>query len=355
MTAALSACAFLPAEDDPLLPPVLNAYERRQLSVISVRRDDLVQTRTISCRSRPLREETYGFQVGGIYIDRVYVSVGDSVKAGDMLAELERKDILAQAEEAKIAVKKQEFALEQARDDSGLRREAFLISDQTGYEVSASAAFDPEYLAGVSGTFNKIYGDYLFRVAYAERMLEIANRKLDMLLSMAEERVVYSAIDGVVSYAIRYSPENRSVAGEKAFTISDASELVYVVTGDDALFFTAGEIYSMKVSKTNIDMLALSPEDIGEPPPRNPVMYFTPGDLTAGLATYGYIIVEINRRDNVLYLPSNAIIQVGDGFAVYREGESGFRELSPVETGVTISGKTEIISGLLEGDEVIFD
>ena len=186
-------------------------------------------------------------------------------------------------------------------------------------------------------------------------MLEIAERKLATLLEIADERVIYATIDGVVSYAQRYTPQDRSIADDKAFTISDASELIYTVTGDDALFFTPDEIYSMKISKAYLDMRAVAPEEIGEDTPTHPVMYFVPEDLTAGLATYGYITVETNRRDGVLYLPAAAIIQVGEEFAVYRIGESGFRELTPVEIGVTITGKTEIISGLSEGDEVILD
>ena len=139
------------------------------------------------------------------------------------------------------------------------------------------------------------------------------------------------------------------------FTVSDASEMIYTVTGSEALFFTPGEVYSMKISKTFIDIRAVAPEELGEPTPKDPVIYFVPDDLTSGLASYGYITVETNRRDNVLYLPANAIIQVGDNYAVYRVGESGFRELKSVEIGVTISGKTEIVKGLSEGDEVILD
>jgi hypothetical protein len=145
------------------------------------------------------------------------------------------------------------------------------------------------------------------------------------------------------------------VAGEKVFTVSDASELVYTVTGDDALFFTPGGVYTMKISKAFLDMTAVSPEDFGEPPSKEPVIYFIPNDLTAGLASYGYISVETDRRDDALYLPASAIIQVGDNYAVYRVGETGFRELAMVGKGVTISGKTEILGGLSEGDEVILD
>ena len=402
----------------------------------AVRRDDLVQTKTISCRSRPIREQSYSFPVGGIYVDRIYVSVGDSVSAGDILAELERKDILTQVEEAKIAVRKQEFALDLARDDTALRREAFYLELFTGepvnlVEMAANSAMDTvadeadaadeavdvddvdttdvteaadevnsndgdamdeatvdvddadsaadepagdfvdtvddavdtaeddharqEEIRVRKAYFERPYEDYKFRVAYAERQLEIAQRKLNTLEEIADERVIYAGIDGVVSYAQRFQPQDRSVADDKVFTISDASELIYTVMGDEVQFFTPGVVYSMKISKAFLEMRAVSPEEFGEPETKTPVMYFFPEDLTAGLATYGYITVEVNRRDNVLYLPSAAIIQVGEEFAVYRVGESGFRELAPVEIGITISGKTEIQSGLSEGDEVILD
>ncbi|MCL2059329.1 MAG: biotin/lipoyl-binding protein [Oscillospiraceae bacterium] len=372
LAVALSACAFLPTEDDPLPPPMLSAYENRQPAMAVVRRDDLVQTRTISCRSRPIREQTYSFPIGGIYVDRVYVTVGDSVRAGDMLAELERKEILTQVEEAKIAVRKQEYALEQAMDDTALRREYYNV--QYMAEAQEQALEQPVDWAALIRRYDKAVEDYEFAVSYAEKLLEISQRKLDTLLTMADERVIYATIDGVVSYAQRYSNDDRSIAGDKVFTVSDASELIYSVSGDDTKFFTIGEVYQMKVSKSFLDIRAVSPEDIGETPSgggsgssggsssgsggsssssSSQVIYFVPDDLATGLASYGYITVETDRRDNVLYLPANAIIQVGDAHAVYRVGESGFRELAPVEIGVTITGKTEIISGLSEGDEVI--
>ena len=371
--ALLSGCSFLPTEEEPLAAPVLSPYERRTYTTVAVRRDDLVQTKTISCRCRPVREESYSFSVGGLYIENVYFAVGDPILAGDMIAELERKDVLTQVEEAKIAVKKQEYALGLAKEDIGLRRERLRIQSELGAsggavmlaespdELRGAAAktmaeFDAAKLDECVARYAKAFNEYLFGVSYEEKRLEIAERKLATLLEMAEERVIYATIDGVISYAQRFTAESRSVAGERAFTISDASELVFVVSGDDALYFAPGEIYQMKVSKSLLDMRAVSPEEFGETPSEdNPVVYFVPVDLTAGLASYGYIVVEVNRRDGALYLPASAIIQVGDGYAVYRIGESGFRELSPVEKGVTISGKTEILSGLVEGDEVIID
>jgi len=359
MLAALSACAILPTEDTPLAAPVLRDYERRQPTLVAVRRDDLVRTKTISCRSRPVREQSYSFEVGGIYIDRIYVSVGDSVKAGDLLAELDRKDILNQVDEGRIAVRKQEFALELAMDDTSLQRDAYIISlmqKEIDKLVLARKDVPPEQAAELDAAkarYEKAHEDYLFNVAYAEQMLEIAERKLETLLEIAEERVIYTTIDGVVSYVQRFLPGARSVADERVFTISDSSELLYTVTGEDALFFTPGEVYSMRVSKSFHDMRAVSREDIGDEESGMPVMYFIPEDLSSGLATYGYITVETERRDSALFLPSAAIIQVGDNFVVYRTGEHGFRELAYIEVGVTISGKTEILSGLVEGDEVI--
>jgi len=366
LSPALSACSILPTEDEPLPPPVLNQYERQQMVLVSVRRDNLVQTKTISCRSRPIREQSYSFPVGGHYIGNVYFSVGDTVKAGDMLAELERKDILVQVEEARINVRKLEFALELASDDTALRREKYKIqtlSKSTGDggeaasedELEARKKQIEDELEAHRKQYDKIAADYEFNVSYAKRKLEIAQRLLDNLLEIAEERVIYATIDGVISYAQKFSAEDRSVAGDKVFTVSDASELIYIVSGDDALFFTPGETYSMKLSKSFIDMLAVSPEEFNEPPSKEPVIFFKTTDFTAGLASYGYISIETNRRDDALYLPAAAIIQVGDGYAVYRVGAEGFRELAPIEKGVTISGKTEILGGLSEGDEVILD
>jgi RND family efflux transporter MFP subunit len=72
------------------------------------------------------------------------------------------------------------------------------------------------------------------------------------------------------------------------------------------------------------------------------------------------LLVELDRRPEVLTVPEEAIVAAGDGPAVFVASTSaeGFRAFTrvkrvPVETGGRAGGRVEIVSGLRDGDRVV--
>ena len=63
--------------------------------------------------------------------------------------------------------------------------------------------------------------------------------------------------------------------------------------------------------------------------------------------------IEKNVLKNVLYVPEDAIVYVGNDNYVYVLDEDGFRHGVQVQTGATIDGYTVIEDGLKEGDKVV--
>ena len=77
--------------------------------------------------------------------------------------------------------------------------------------------------------------------------------------------------------------------------------------------------------------------------------------LAAALADgdRGAVTLELDRREDVLYVNASAVKHMDDKRFVYVQDENGLRAMAEVETGFEAGGFVEILSGLEEGDAVI--
>ena len=82
------------------------------------------------------------------------------------------------------------------------------------------------------------------------------------------------------------------------------------------------------------------------------VAFATPRDQT-GVGEYGEVTIKLPAMDNVRSVPSAAVkhFEQRDGVWTLQDGRTKFK---PVITGVaTLDGRTQIVEGLNDGDEVI--
>ena len=66
---------------------------------------------------------------------------------------------------------------------------------------------------------------------------------------------------------------------------------------------------------------------------------------------FANVALSVGTKDSALTLPEDCLFPQTGGFAVYRDA-GGVAELVPVETGLRIPGRVEILSGLKAGDLV---
>ena len=85
-TLGISGCNLMPREEQLPQAPVIEEYEGAEYTQTTVYRGDLVRTTTIYCNYVPVKEEDYSFSLGGEYIQDIYVTKGQQVKAGELLA-----------------------------------------------------------------------------------------------------------------------------------------------------------------------------------------------------------------------------------------------------------------------------
>jgi len=82
-----------------------------------VQRGTVVRRLQFTGRVAPVREEKLFFRTGG-YLQALHVQKGDSVRAGDLLAELETGDLEKQLAQARLDLEAAQLALESARRDN---------------------------------------------------------------------------------------------------------------------------------------------------------------------------------------------------------------------------------------------
>lgn len=84
----LSGCGIFPKEEELKKTPIIQAYEQEPFRKTKVKRGELKQYETIEAVCMNLGEKQYSFQVNDVLYKGIYVTQGEQVKAGTLLAEL---------------------------------------------------------------------------------------------------------------------------------------------------------------------------------------------------------------------------------------------------------------------------
>jgi len=330
----LSSCALLPAEEEPLSPPLIRPYERRQHNFATVLRGDIVLTQNISMRFLPSRVERFYFEVEDELISNVAVNRGDNVLEGDILIELEHRNIDAQ-------IADMENELHRAR----LEREHI----QNLYNIYIrirNAAEDNRDLSHYANSLENLSSE-----------IEIIEIRLSELHRLREQRVIRSNIDGTVTFVRRFQRGERSSRRTAVASVSDKTYSVFVVRGEDAAIFTPGERHEIRIVREYHEAIVVSYYEIGLEEPAEETAYLMLLDEGANIQdnSYATFLHTIEERNNVLFVPWSAVNTIGDRHFVYIMDEDNIMATRDVSIRLIGNNVTEITAGLEEGDSVVID
>lgn len=341
MLVLAAGCAPAEAEQAPTPTPLPTAVIPLK-PLYTVQTGEIEAKMQFSGRVVPVREEGVFFRTSG-RVRNVYVANGDTVKAGDVLADLELLDELERhLELLELNVRRAEINLEIAHLDFELfkantpawasnyqlelaRQEAYLELQEIAYQEARLGKDDLEIAIGdarltapMDGVVNS------FTLAPGREVEAFTPLAVIADMSQLEVRAALSSTDAgklsvgmPVSLALPNRP-GRELAG----TIR---RLPYLVTGG---------------------ALPIEDQDTGTRISiDNQAGYFSPGDLVR-------CIVILERKENVLWLPPQAIRTFeGRRFVVVKDGEVQRRV--DVRLGIEGIGRVEIVEGLSEGQIVV--
>ena len=369
-TVCLVALLRLPAQrakasphEDALLKPV---------AVVLAKRRPVVNSLTLSGAFRPYQQVDVHAKVAG-FIRKIYVDVGDHVKAGQVLAILEVPELSAQVAGAKAEIQRYQDAIR--RSESEIQRAEFthaayhaaysrlkrasesrpgLIAEQ---ELDDSMAKDKETAAQIESA----------RAALAESQSQLVSARtdLDRLSALEAYSHITAPFAGVVSK--RYADTGTLIqAGTSSSTqalpvvqLAEWSALRLVVPVPESAVpqIHLGSVVQVRVGALNrtfegrvarfadaLDSQTRTMETEIDVENRD-------GTLVGGM--YAETNLILSDRKTVLTVPIQAVQREESGASVLMVDREGRVQERPVKLGAEGNDLVEILSGLSEGDQVV--
>ena len=337
----LTGCGILPAEEEMKKAPVVQTVDEEYFSTAEVKVGNIRSYVSVRCTYEYQATQNLSFGIGGEAVKETYVTLGQKVHAGDVLAELSTDTIAEELE--------------------SMRTQCEQLAEETEY-YEALLEIEKERQA-LAKAYGKKYDEYALKRA-TNNYEECADRKYvaDLRLGELETelsgRKLVAGIDGVVDY-IREIPQwlnGRINANERYISIHAEKTGFSMSVMDDSLYhfgdvYTITTDYECEVVKikrpsggglTNIILEPLHPDD----------------NLVIGMS--GDLIIETGSRSNVVYIPTYAVRTIDDKTAVYVTDADGMRSIRYIEIGLSVQDKsdpeenrTEVLSGLTPGETVI--
>lgn len=342
-----------------------------EYKLVPVTVGDVVLTKTVSCEFSQLEAQELSFAISGKRVNKVYVKEGDTVKAGDVLAELSGADKKEQIENLEYQIARKKMQMENIKTN-----EADTISLWWIQEFSRQAKDKYNWLLqfenledvnGLNYTGNSRAESIKKQVEQLQKSNEKTLEKLSDEIALDEKQLealkkeeaqsyLRAVKSGTVSKIKERLEGSTSVKDDVVITILDNTECKFIVKDMSLLEYVSPdrELTMSIQSGGSAGTYKLLPSDMEH---WDQVMLF---DISQGddavvfeAGTRGYIDFYIDSRQEVLTLPNLAVQSSDDKYYVYVVNDDGVREVKWIEVGLVGKETTEITGGLTEGEKVV--
>jgi len=338
MTAAAFALAPAalqrPEGEQPDAEPAQAPVEPRVVMVAPARFSDADMVRRLPGTIAARTEADLAFRVAGKVLDR-RVEVGDTVRAGDVVATLDPTDLALQLESAEAERTAARIGLEKA--EINLAR---LTSLGTKGWASGKASDDEQVAAEEARA----------RLMRAERSVELVRNQLSYATLRADT-------DGVVTDTMAEAGQVLA-AGQPVVRVARAGEREAVVAIPEAMLAgldraaVSVELWSQPGHPIAAQLRELSP--IADRATRTFEARFSLAEAeTAALGMSVTVTLEIPGASAAAELPLAALFDAGSGPVVWVVGRDGALEARKVAVAGYEAGTARITGGLAEGERVV--
>ena len=348
--ALFSSCTLLPEEETVRTAPVIRTYQRPEYELVEVQRGDLIQTAKITCRYVPVQTVSIPFELAGEYVDRMMVQVGDIVQEGQLLGQLQLGNLEERIESCTQNIAELELRMKHLEKTYALDQRRLDITHAQADPMTRKEAADD-----LLENFEKQSAQLL-------DSLRLQNLELSELQKELSERQIHAPFAGTITYVREYKDGEQSQHGSRAVTLVDSTMSLFRTDTEHWNRFKPGDTYDILVDKELYAAVVTDEETLGIPAEekvegKRASVYFvlTQPAFELDDDSYGSIEITLAEHLNVLHVPSSAVSASNEQPIVYFKREDGTKGFKPVETGVTLNRRTEILSGLVEGESIILD
>ncbi len=330
--------------------------------VVEARSGSLSQSRRYLAVVEPLQTAVVSARLAG-EIESIACDEGDVVKAGDVMAVLDSREIQAgiAATEAQILQSREDLQASQVLVDSLAASEKYwrreLFRDQSLREDNAAAIS----LAEVEGTAEKLQlkqgelASAKHRMGSVEHGVEVLKEKKRQLETKLDYCTIRSPFDGVVTERL-VDPGDLATPSKNLFRVEDRSivRLVFDVPQEDLSDTQAGlpvafgsseetRRYSLSRLYPSLNAVRMMRAEVDVPGPDAP-------ELVTG--TYIPLSVELRTYDDATLIPASSLVDLADdSWQVFIVAQDQL-VLRPVT--VLASQHNELaVSGIQTGEQVV--
>ncbi len=340
LAVSLSGCFLLPEEAKAPQLPLVTPYSGEEYIVAQVTRGDIRLIEDVRFEFQATRRESLKFEVSGKDYGSIQASVGDEVKAGELLAWLDVSDVERQLKQVDNDIERIKIQLAEAEDAWRLAKEAESLRGD-GSTVSSDAREAD--------------------AAYYRASLELQEGKRAELAEELKSLQLYATIDGTVTYAKKLKQGAVSSKADTIVVITDTTSSMFTASTTYHEMFKVGDTVSVTSDGVEYPCIVRDPEELGMETGQADLklgrkvlcLEVQGAETPAGSGTKGIVTLELDSRENVLMLPKRAVFTVDGEYYVYFEDENGLKTARQIQCGLANDRWIEVISGLEEGDSVI--
>ncbi|WP_053372312.1 MULTISPECIES: efflux RND transporter periplasmic adaptor subunit [Bacillales] len=323
ISASLTGCSLLPAEEEALKPPLIKPAQENYRTV-TVEKGTITQDINGSGALESTKSEIAQFVGQGGRIAKMLVTSGSKVKKGDVLVQLNVDGLDIQLKEQELAFAKAKLAFKQAK----------LGGDSDAIDI-------------------------------ANLQMEIEDLKLERLMKTFNSKQLVAGMDGQVTFVEDLDEGDFVEAYQTLVIISDPSKLRVAlrveagaeISGVDVGFPALVKFGSQELQGKVVQTPSSAPTTLNaQLQERYSKTLFievpkVPADASIG--AFADVKIILQQRDDILKIPRSGVRSfLGRTFVRTLEEGNKIREID-VETGVKGSTEIEITKGLEEGAIVV--
>ena len=353
-----------------------------------VEKGDLAKSVVATGKVTPITKVEVKSKASGI-VKKLFVDAGDKVKKGQFLAQLDKEEIQAQVEQSRAALQAAEASMKGAEADYERAKVDAEGPDvpllKRAYERAIGMAKEGVVSTSALEDAQKAYELALNKQNVAKAQMVVLRAKTAQAeAQVAQDRANLKQLEEQLSYTDIESPID-GVVLSRDVEIGDAVSSILVLGSSATLIMNLGDTSEVYV-KGKVDESDIGKVYLGQPARikvesfkdktfTGKVTKISPmgvekdnvttfevrvsisnpgGELKSEMTANAEIILEEHK--NVLQIPEGSIIYENQKKASVEvpdpKGKDGKRKVA-VNIGISNGAKTELLSGLKEGDQVV--
>jgi len=356
--------------------------------LVKVEKGDLAKSVVATGKVTPITKVEVKSKASGI-VKKLMVEYGDTVKRGQLLAQLDKDEIQAQVDQSRAALQAAQASLASSEADSERAMvdaegpDVPLLKRQ--YERAEEMAKDGVVSASALDDADRNYKMALNKQNVAKAQVQVLKAKIrQSQAEVAKDQANLAQLEEQLSYTDIVSPIDGIVLSRdvemgdavSSILVLGSSATLVMTLGDTSQVYVKGKVDESDIGKVYLGQPArIKVESFKDKTFYGKVTKISPmgvekdnvttfevrvsinnpgGELKAEMTANAEIILEEHK--NVLQIPEGAILYDKDKQASVEVPDSkakdGKRKVA-VNIGISNGAKTELISGLKEGDQVV--